>query len=73
MTRDGGDWAVLELREDLAVLQTVSSIYSISLSIAGRLVLLELTVASAPPKLPKLMLLLLPCRLDGGRPPLGGG
>jgi hypothetical protein len=28
---------VLELREDLAVLQTVSSIYSISLSIAGQI------------------------------------
>ena len=34
----------------------------------------ELTFASAPPKLPKLRLVLLPCRLEGGRPPpLAGG
>lgn len=33
----------------------------------------KLTLASAPPKLPKLRLVLLPCRLEGGRPPLAGG
>ena len=34
----------------------------------------KLTFASAPPKLPKLTLVLLPCRLEGGRPPpLAGG
>ena len=34
---------------------------------------LTLTFASTPPKLPKFMLLLLAWRLEGGRPPLGGG
>lgn len=34
----------------------------------------KLTFASASPKLPKLTLVLLPCRLEGGRPPpLAGG
>ena len=34
----------------------------------------KLTLASVPPKLPKLRLVLLPCRLEGGRPPpLAGG
>ena len=34
----------------------------------------KLTFASAPPKLPKLRLVLLPFRLEGGRPPpLAGG
>ena len=34
----------------------------------------KLTFVSGPPKLPKLRLVLLPCRLEGGRPPpLAGG
>jgi len=33
----------------------------------------ELTLPSGPPKLPKLTLLLCPCRVDGGLPPLADG
>jgi len=69
MIHDEDDSVVGQVQEDLVVRQMASPAVVSSQHKESSYGLLELTVPSGPLKLPKLTLLLFPCKLDGGRPP----